>query len=65
MFGKQDIKGEIKMKSLNEVYTENKLFYYCNACGDINMPNTDPLSYHDVDELEVSVEVKSTKIFEY
>ena len=53
------------MKSLNEVYTENKWFYYCNACGDINTPNTDPLSYHDVDELEVSVEVKSTKMLEY
>lgn len=39
------------MKSLNEIYNENKLFYYCNACGDINIPDTDPLSYHDVGEL--------------
>lgn len=39
------------MKSLNEIYNNNELFYYCNTCGEINIPNTHPLSYHDSDEL--------------
>lgn len=39
------------MKSLNEIYNNDEMFYYCNSCGEINIPNTDPLSYHDVDEL--------------
>ena len=39
------------MESLNNVYENNELFYYCNTCGDINIPGTDPWSYHDVDEL--------------
>lgn len=39
------------MKSLNEIYNNNNLFYYCNSCGEINIPNTDIFSYHDVDEL--------------
>lgn len=38
-------------KSLNEVYKNEELFYYCNACGDINIPGTDPYGFHDVDEL--------------
>lgn len=41
-------------KSLNEVYENEELFYYCNACGDINIPGTDPWSRHDVDELPLS-----------
>ncbi len=39
------------MKSLNKVYENNELFYYCNTCGDINIPNTNPLSWHNIDEL--------------
>lgn len=39
------------MNSLNKVYEDKELFYYCNACGEINIPNTDPLSYHETDEL--------------
>ena len=41
------------MKNLNKVYENDELFYYCNACGDINIPDTDPMSYHDVDELPI------------
>ena len=41
------------MISLNKVYEDKELFYYCNTCGDINIPNTDPMSYHDVDELPI------------
>lgn len=40
-----------RTKSLNEVYQNEELFYYCNACGDINIPGTDPWGFHDVDEL--------------
>ena len=39
------------MKSLNKVCENNELFYYCNTCGDINIPNTNPLSWHNIDEL--------------
>lgn len=39
------------MTNLNEVYKQKQLFYYCNTCGDINIPNTDPLSIHQSDEL--------------
>ena len=27
------------IKSLNEIYKRNELFYMCNACGDVNDPN--------------------------
>ena len=37
--------------SLNEAYARNQVFYYCNACGDINIPGCDPLSIHQPDEL--------------
>lgn len=37
--------------SLNDIYKQDELFYWCNACGDINMPNTDPMSLHTEDEL--------------
>lgn len=43
------------MNSLNKVYENKELFYYCNTCGDINIPGSDPLSYHDVDELPLRV----------
>ena len=29
---------EDKTVSLNEIYAADELFYYCNACGDINIP---------------------------
>ena len=32
------------MKSLNEVYKENELYYWCNAVGEINIPSA-PLMY--------------------
>lgn len=39
------------MLSLNEIYKNNNLFYYCNACGDISIPDTDPWSIHESAEL--------------
>lgn len=39
------------VKSLNKVYENDELFYYCNACGDLNLPGTDPWSIHDPEEL--------------
>jgi len=39
------------MLSLNDIYKNNEIFYYCNACGEINIPDTDPLSYHESDEM--------------
>ena len=41
------------MRNLNEIYKNDELFYYCNSCGEINIPNTDVFSYHDVDELPI------------
>lgn len=41
------------MTSLNNVYENKELFYCCNCCGDINMPHSHPLSYHDSDELPI------------
>lgn len=40
-----------KTKSLNEVYKNEELFYYCNACGDINIPGKDTFWDSTVDEL--------------
>ena len=31
------------VKSLNEVYEKNLIFYWCNASGEINVPGADPL----------------------
>jgi hypothetical protein len=39
------------MEILNKIYENNELFYWCNGLGEINIPGTDPLSYHEVDEL--------------
>ena len=41
------------MKKLNYIYENNELFYYCNSCGEINIPGTDMLSLHKADELPV------------
>lgn len=34
---------EKKIRDLNELYKENKMFYHCNACGDINISGKDSL----------------------
>lgn len=39
------------IKSLNDTYKKDNIFYYCNTCGDVNIPNTDPFSYHKAEEL--------------
>lgn len=39
------------MKSLNKVYENDEMFYYCNSCGEISIPGTNPLSYHLPSEL--------------
>lgn len=39
------------VKSLNEVYENNELLYYCNAAGDIHIPGADPWAIHQPDEL--------------
>lgn len=39
-------------KSLNEIYNKNQLFYWHNACGEINMPGDgDGYFHHDLEEL--------------
>lgn len=46
----------IQIKNLAEVEnTDKALFYWCNCVGEINIPETDPLSMHDVDELPPKV----------
>lgn len=45
------MKNKSEPSSLNKVYENNELVYYCNACGEINIPETDPLSIHNPDEL--------------
>lgn len=39
------------MLSLNKVYENDELYYWCNACGDINIPDKDLLYCGDVEEL--------------
>lgn len=39
------------MEILNKIYDNNELSYWCNCIGEINIPDTDPLSYHEADEL--------------
>lgn len=47
------------MKSLNDSYAKNEIFYFCNACGDINLPTDPPGSTecHSVEELPVPARV--------
>lgn len=40
------------MKSLNEVYDKNHLFYWHNVCGEVNMPGDgESYNHHEEDEL--------------
>lgn len=40
------------MIKLEDVYEKKALFYYCNTCGDINLPeDKDILTIHDSEEL--------------
>ena len=44
-----------KIGSLNALYQENRIFYHCNACGDINVPGKPALYCGTVDDLPASV----------
>ena len=39
--------------SLNEVYENNEMYYWCNSCGDINIPNMPPMYYGEIEELPI------------
>lgn len=41
----------MSVKSLNETYQNDGIFYFCNNCGDVNIPNIKPMSFHRPDEL--------------
>lgn len=41
------------MLSLNKVYENDELYYWCNACSDINIPGADPSYCGDIDELPI------------
>ena len=42
---------EKKIGNLQELYDQNRMFYHCNACGDINVPGKPDLYCGSVDEL--------------
>lgn len=37
--------------SLNSAYEKDEIFYYCNACGEIQIPNDPGMAFHSADEL--------------
>ncbi len=46
-------KKTLNIESLNDIYSQNRLFYWCNACGEINMPGDPvyPILVHKPNEL--------------
>lgn len=45
------------IKSLNEAYKNGEIFYWCNACGDINIPGTEAHCSHTAEELPVDARI--------
>lgn len=41
----------MEIKSLNEAYEKNLIWYWCNACGDINVPGALPMTIGHPDDM--------------